>query len=369
MFSLAFTTLLRNHRRTIICIIGLTLISSSILILGGTTQTSNSIPFPTEGGLLTVGKTSYSQNPSQNAYFSEDVPEQLLAHHEIDHAYPILATTTIFQQREITILGVTSDFLRNERKTDALQQGNIETFTKEPSLIMGDGIASTAKVSLGDRIMLQSQPFRVIAVLNHLNTDDDNITYAFLPNLQHALGQGNTINRITIHINNQAQKNTVQSIISQEYPDLSIEKNTAHPAITQHLTRSEIVTLAITAILLGSIVYALILYSTINRQRKELVTMSALGFKKFSIVQILIIETFTMGTVGIFLGYCISQYFSIFGFSYIQPWIGKGIVFVVSPLVSGVTIIAIIIAALMSSAHLAWRISQMNISNALRQIH
>ena len=383
IIKLAARNLTRRPARTVLTILG---VSVAISFTVGILSISEGFMASFENSLAKQGADIIIVPKEAEAYPYPDVaafvgsfPEALVD--EIEQVDNVKAVYPVFTAIPMTALpekigaipilnGVTPDYFTEVTPYLRLGEGRLLEAGDQNVLVAGWGIAQVTPLELGGTMEIRGQQFEVVGILESSGGMDDGMIFMPLEALQQVYDKPGQLTYVPVKVEDIARAEETAREISEKWPNISaqtmksiLEKLADLVGIVEaaHMGLSAI------ALLIGVLFILSTMLMAVGERVKEIGTMRAIGTHRSFIFQLVVAESFITsliaGALGCLGGYILSKVITyvlseFLGLTYFAPVVNLRI-FVIG---IGIALLVGVLAGL----YPAWRISKINIVEALR---
>ncbi len=240
----------------------------------------------------------------------------------------------------------------------------------DPSdLLLGHGVAAEFRKAPGDLLVINGHKFRVAGVLKEIGSQEDGLIFGDLGVAQKMLGQPGKLS--LIEVSALCLSCPVDEIVRQIAAGLPDVKVTAlRQAVKGRLDTVERLdsfsyAVSIVVLLIGVLMMATTMLSSVNERTREIGIFRAIGFRKSHVMVIILFEALVISLLGGLTGYAAG----ILGARAMAPYFAKTTVAIAwSPLVGVISVALAVVAGILASLYPAWRASRLDPAEALRFI-
>jgi len=307
--------------------------------------------------------------------FPEALIEEIERMDNVKAVYPVFTAIpmTALQDKPgaIPILnGVTPDYFTEVVPYLQLGEGRFLEAGDQNVLIAGSGIAQVAGLELGGTMEIREQQFEVVGILESSGGMDDGMIFTPLEALQQVYDKQGQLTYVPVKVEDIAKAEETAQELSEEWPSISAQ---TMKAVVDKLTdlvgivRTAHIGLSTIALLIGILFILSTMLMAVGERIKEIGTMRAIGTHRSFIFQLVVAESFITsliaGALGCLGGYLLSKVITyvlseLVGLTYFAPVVSVGI------FATGIGIALLV--GVLAGLYPAWRISKINIVEALR---
>lgn len=239
----------------------------------------------------------------------------------------------------------------------------------DQQVVLGHAAAAQLNKTVGSTLTINQQEFVVAGVLQEIGTQEDHAVYLHLNQLQNMLGKEGRIS--FIEVSALCYTCPIEEIvhqISHELPEAKVtailEAVEARKAIVDKFS---LLARAVSAIvlLIGALVVANTVMSSVNLRTREIGIFRAIGFRKTHIVAIVLLETTLVSVVGGVIGYLAGMVLA----KWLAPVVARMEVPVLWDWQMGAAALGLaILTGIVASIIPAWKAGNKNPADALRYI-
>ncbi len=244
---------------------------------------------------------------------------------------------------------------------------------KKPSnsndLILGSEAAKKLRKKISEKLRINGEEFRVVAVLKETGSQEDGLIFADLKETQKLLGKPGSISLIEVAA--WCYSCPIEEIVRQTSQVLPQAKVSAVKQVVQskmytlEMFSQFSIVLSLVVLFIGSLIVLTTMMSSVNERTREIGIFRAIGYRKSHIMKIILLEALVVSLASGLLGYLLGTSTAkllapkVAGLSVAIGW---------NPLlVIGAVGLAILIG-LLGSLYPAWRASHLDPAQALRFI-
>lgn len=174
-------------------------------------------------------------------------------------------------------------------------------------VILGSTASKILKKEVGSKISVGNRELVVTGVLKEIGSEEDNVLYVSLPELQNILNKEGKLS--FIEVSALCYSCPIEEIVAQISSKLPEAKVTAILEAVE--SRKAIVdkfsilarTVSLIVLFIGSLILSNTVLLSINERNREIGVFRALGFKKRHIAAIIVLETAIVSILGSLIGY------------------------------------------------------------------
>ncbi|MEW5705369.1 MAG: ABC transporter permease [Actinomycetota bacterium] len=243
---------------------------------------------------------------------------------------------------------------------------------KKPSspkeVIVGADAAKKLKLNAGDFVELNGQKFAVSGVLQSAGSQDDNLIFCDLKQVQSLYGRGKELSLIEVTARDSGDTDLVVKALEKALPQASVSSIKQAVKFKEKamssLIRFGLTVSAIVIIISGFVVLTTMSLAVIDRKR-EIGIFRAIGYRQSTIFKIILIEALILSLIGGIAGYA-----SGFGLIYTVPILFKKVNLVVKPniFVLALSVGMSVLVGLISSLLPAKKAASMDPADALKSL-
>ena len=386
MIKLALRNLTRRRTRTILTILGVTIAITFTVGLLSITEgfiASFSRSTQEQGEHILVLPEEVAGHPmpmleSLGARFPEGHLEWI--QNNIDNVkavYPIYSQTLYFGtgmsiEDYIALNGVTPAFLTELRPFLEVEQGRLLREGDEYKLVIGSAVAKAQglKVKSILPVLVGGEEFEVVGVLKPSGSFDDMIAYAPIEALQKVYREPDEVTSAAVTVwDLDATEKTAQEITDNVPGVVARTMEELVDTMTGFLSMARAIhfSVASIALLIGILFILSTMLMAVSERTKEIGTMRAIGTSRRTLFRLIVTESLITGLIAGALG-CLGG----FGLSKLITYaIAEfvGVAFLqtmVSPRIFAAGLLIALLIGALAGLYPAWRISKVNIVEALR---
>ena len=307
--------------------------------------------------------------------FSEALIDEIERVDNVKAAYPVFTAIPMTALPEkpgaIPILnGVTPAYFTEVVPYLELREGRLLEAGDQNVLIAGSGIAQVAGLELGGTMEIRGQQFEVVGILESSGGMDDGMIFTPLAALQQLYEKQGQLTFVPVKVEDVAKAEETAQELSEKWPNISAQ---TMKSIVDKLSdligivRAAHLGLSTIALLIGILFILSTMLMAVGERVKEIGTMRAIGTHRRFIFQLVVAESFITsliaGALGCLGGYVLSKVITyvlseLVGLTYFAP--------VVSLRIFAIGIGIALLVGMLAGLYPAWRISKINIVEALR---
>lgn len=177
----------------------------------------------------------------------------------------------------------------------------------DDGLILGAGAASAFGVQVGETLSLNGRTFKVTGILKAMGSEEDGLIYANLPIVQQLLGQAGIFS--LIEVSGFCNFCPIEDMTAQMATILPNGRVTAlrQAALVREETINRFATFGYTlsgiSLLIAILFVITTMLSSVNERVLEIGIFRAVGFRRFHIVQLIVLEAFIVSVFAGFIGF------------------------------------------------------------------
>jgi len=181
----------------------------------------------------------------------------------------------------------------------------------ENGLIFGAGAAKAYDVQVGDSIPLNDLTFKVTGILKAMGSEEDGLVYANLPVVQKLLGRAGVFSMI--EVSGFCNFCPIEDMTAQMATILPNGRVTAlrQAALVREETIDRFETFGLTlsgvALLIAILFVITTMISSVNERTHEIGIFRAVGFRRFHIVRLLVLEAFIVSVIAGLIGFLVGN--------------------------------------------------------------
>lgn len=381
--SIALSSIKRRKWKMAFIVLGIVLAVGTIVALYNTTTTMNNeladqfdliganiMVLPnTDDLVLSYGGLTISGASGDMVYLEND---DIIKINNIPNAQaigtvaPKLLATLQVMDREAVVVGV--DFPPEIRlKPWWSFEGNNPRGVDH--VLLGADVARMFGLKPGDEIEVAGETFQVTALLDPQGNEEDGLIFMQLLTVQRLSGLEDKLS--LIEVAGLCYTCPIEEIV--EDINNALPGATATAIIEAVKAREEVIdtfekfaiAVAAVVVLIGALVVTLTMMSAVNERTREIGIFRSIGFRKSSIIEIVLTEALILGVIGGILGYIAGT----IGAMWLAPAIAEMEMAIKWDFVlGGLTVIGAIILAIAASAYPAIKASKLDPVEALRHI-
>jgi putative ABC transport system permease protein len=381
--SIALSSIRRRKWKMVFIILGIVLAVGTVVTLYTTTTTmeneladqfdligANIMVLPnTDDLVLSYGGLNISGASSEMAYLTND---DIIKINNIPNAQaigtvaPKLLAALPVQDVEAVVVGV--DFLMEIRlKSWWSFEGNNPRGIDH--VLLGADVARMLNLKPGDEIEVGGENFKVTAILAPQGNEEDGLIFMQLLTVQRLSGLEDKLS--LIEVAGLCYTCPIEEIVADI--NNAIPEATATAISEAVRARAEVIdtfakfatAVAIVVVLIGSLVVTLTMMSAVNERTREIGIFRAIGFRKSTIIEIVLTEALILGIIGGVLGYVAGT----LGTKWLAPTVAEMEMAIQwNFLLGGITVIGAIVLGLAASAYPAIKAAKLDPVEALRHI-
>ncbi|MDK2792358.1 MAG: putative transport system permease protein [Deferribacteres bacterium] len=267
---------------------------------------------------------------------------------------------------EDKLVGVVGIVPQEEIKIKSYWNISGKMIERGDEVIIGSNIAKKLNKNMGDKIQLYDSNFTISGVIESTGSEEDNLIFANLHQLQNLTGETNKIN--FVEVSALCAGCPIEDIVSQIKGAIhDAEINAVQKLVKQRMSAVHFVE-KLAAILSGVIIFiacfmlAIFMLSSVTERKKEIGILRAVGYSKSNIFIIFITEALLIGIMSGLVGYTSGYFLSFKILDILHIEAGK-ITF--SFLESVLVVIAVGLIAIISSSLPAAKAAKITPSEAL----
>jgi putative ABC transport system permease protein len=236
-------------------------------------------------------------------------------------------------------------------------------------VLLGADVASMLGLKPGDDLVVAGETFQVTAVLEPQGNEEDGLIFMQLLTVQRLSGLEDKVSLIEVAA--YCTTCPIEEIVADINHDLPAAVATAISEAVK--ARYEVINsfgrfataVAVVVVLIGSLVVTLTMMSSVNERTREIGIFRSIGFRKSSIIEIVLTEALILGIIGGVLGYIAG----IMGAKWLAPTLaGMELAIQWNLLVGGLAVIGAIVLGIAASAYPAIKAANLDPVEALRHI-
>jgi putative ABC transport system permease protein len=228
----------------------------------------------------------------------------------------ISSTTNSYGVMAVGIIPGTDATVTSVHKTMTRGKFLEERQENARSIVIGEKLAKALKVDAGEKVVLMAQAsdgsmgaeaFRIKGIFRSSNPDlDRSVVYIPLRSAQNILAYGNNVSEVALLLDHSDRAEAVQAGIKKVLPkELEVlnwrELSPDLVAMMDMFDLDVIIVMVIIYVLVGVGILNTLLMAIMERV-PEFGVLNAVGMKPSSMVQLILLEAFFLGCIGIFFG-------------------------------------------------------------------
>lgn len=379
MWRFALRNLLRRPSRTFLTILGVLV---AVAFTVGILSISEGFLASFESTIVKYGADIYILPKEENMampfstgvhskLFPEKLAKEVSREPNVRTAVPVFRSLDLGPTMNPTLLFGVDPALFHELKPLAkLEAGQWLNDPEVEQALVGKKIAEAMALEVGSQISILERPFKVVGILQEMGTLDDSAVYLPIKVLQKIKGQPRLANEVRVRVKNlKALQNTV-SLLRQKYPDLAVQ--TAAEILEQMMKLLTIAqalhfSIASISLLIGVLFVMSTMLMAVNERVREIGMMRALGTPRRYIFRMVLAESLAISVIAGIFG-CIGGYFLSKAIAYLATQQFNLSLFptMVSPRILAFGLGIALAVGGFAGLYPAWRISKINIVEALR---
>ncbi|MBI4805510.1 MAG: ABC transporter permease [Desulfovibrio sp.] len=178
---------------------------------------------------------------------------------------------------------------------------------KPGEVLVGSKAAETLEIKSGDVFRAEGRDFTVAGVLTPTGSEDDNVIFAGIEDLQQALGQPGQIHFAEVAaLCSGCPIDDIVAQIQQTIPDVDIvamQKVVKSRMYTIHFVQHLALIVSVILLLTACFMIALSLLASVNERKHEIGVLRSLGYSRSSVFSIFCMEALIIGVVAGLVGY------------------------------------------------------------------
>jgi len=386
VLKLALKNLTRRRTRTILTILGVTVaISFTVGLLsiteGFMTSVNQSVQERREDIFVLPEEVAGLPMPmieSYGARFPEDYCSQIQSISNVEAVYPVfsqsLYRTGGSMKDFIALNGVTPAFLTDLRPFLEVERGRLLQEGDEQVVVIGSTVAEAQGLEVRGILEVGEQLFEVVGVLKPSGGFDDMIAYAPIKALQEIYGEPEKITSAAVRVDDPDKAEETATGITNAFASSSprVVAQTMEELLgkmTDFLSTARAIhfSVASIALLIGVLFILSTMLMAVSERTKEIGTMRAIGTSRRSIFRLIVTESLIIsliaGGLGCLGGWLLSKLITyaiakLAGVTFLEA--------IVSPRIFGTGLVIALLIGALAGLYPAWRISKVNIVEALR---
>lgn len=238
---------------------------------------------------------------------------------------------------------------------------------KPGEVLAGSKAAETLSLSPGDTFTAEGRTFTVAGVLTPTGSEDDNVVFAGITDLQEATHQPGVIHFAEVAaLCSGCPIDEIVAQIQQKLPDVDIvamQKVVKQRMYTVHFVQQLALIVSLILLLTACFMIALSLLAAVNERKHEIGVLRSLGYSRTSVFSIFCLEALIIGVVA-----GVAGYFGGFGISFKVMDIlqlAKEAHLAMEPAHLGLTLAGVAAISCLSSVIPAWKAANTDPSQAL----
>ncbi len=388
MIKLALRNLTRRRTRTLLTILGVAVaITFTVGLLSITEGFMNSFNQTTrereEDIYVLPRQAGGSTSPlleSTGAVFPQAYVDDIQKIDNVKAVYPIYTRSIYLGDASDSLMGdvvvlngVTPQFLPDLRPSLELEDGRLFEEGEDGTIVVGAAVAEAQGLKVGDTFPLgvEGYEIKIVGILKSTGGFEDMIAYAPLQDVQLALNETGRITSAAVTVRDRDKTKETADAITALHPEDIVGRTTEELAgVVRNLlsmARAIHLSVASIALLIGVLFILSTMLMAVSERTKEIGTMRAMGVRRATIFRLIITESLITCIIAGGLG-CLGGV----GLSKVITWAihrFAGVAFlqaVVSPGIFGAGLLIAVLIGALAGLYPAWRISKINIVEALR---
>jgi len=387
MIKLALRNLTRRRTRTILTILGVAIaITFTVGLLSITEGFISSFEQSTEerGEDIFVLPEEVAGHPmpmmeSYGARFPEEYVGDIQSIDNVKAVYPVYTQTLYFgtggkpMEDYIGLNGVTPAFLTELRPFLEVEHGRLLEEGDEYKLVVGSAVAEAQGLEVGSTLppeLTKGQGFEVVGILKSSGGFDDFLAYAPIETLQGLYGDQDKLTIAAVTVKDLDKTEETAREITEALPNVAartMEELVSMMSDFLSMARAMHFSIASIALLIGVLFILSTMLMTVSERMKEIGTMRAIGVSRRTLFRLIVTESLITGLIAGALG-CLGG----FGLSKLISYAiaeFAGVAFLqtmVSPRIFAAGLLIALLIGALAGLYPAWRISKVNIVEALR---
>jgi ABC-type lipoprotein release transport system permease subunit len=326
ILKIAWRNLWRNRRRTLITVasifFGVLLSAYMTSMQEGQYDKLVDLVVKFYSGYIQIHNSDYWQNKSINNSFeyNDSLIQQLTKHPEVKQVFPRLESFTLVSSGNLTkgamVLGIDPE--KEDKWTELSSKIKKGTFLREgdKGAIIGEGLSKYLKINIGDTLIMIGQgyhgasaagKFPVRGIIRHVSPElDKMIVYLDLNICQDFLSSSGKCTSLVVNISDQKTLGNLLGKLKREIwePLQVMSWKEMQPEIVQHIESDRAGNTLLKFVLYLVIGFGIlaVLMMMISERKKEMGVMVSVGMQKTKLAQVLLVETFFIGLLGVTAG-------------------------------------------------------------------
>ncbi|WP_243311215.1 ABC transporter permease [Fundidesulfovibrio agrisoli] len=234
-------------------------------------------------------------------------------------------------------------------------------------VLVGSRAAATLGLKVGDRFGVQGRDFTVSGLLTPTGSEDDNVLFAGIEDLQAAMGKPGQIHFAEVAaLCSGCPIDEIVTQIQQKIPDVDIvamQKIVKARMYTVHFVQHLALIVSVILLLTACFMIALSLLASVNERKHEIGVLRSLGYSRGSVFSIFCLEALAIG-----MGAGVAGFLGGFGVSHSvmdMLELGKEATMHMEWWHLGVTLAGVAVISCLSSVIPAWKAANTDPSQAL----
>ncbi|KAA0256889.1 ABC transporter permease [Deferribacter autotrophicus] len=232
---------------------------------------------------------------------------------------PKLITLYKINDKHVGVIGIKWS---EEKKIKSYWSINGKFPENKNEILIGKNVAKTLNLTLGSIVELKNTKYKISGILNNTGTDDDNVIFMDIDELQKISGLENLANFIEVSaLCSGCPIDDIVKQISEKLPNTDIKA--LQSIVKQRMSAIKFVeklaySVSVVILVIACFMIAMFMFASVNERKKEVGLLRSLGYSKFNIFNIFSFEAMLMGSISGICGYILGYLFTFYGLSILK---------------------------------------------------